>query len=558
MLSFLLFSKTNNDKTTPTLFNWTPAGNNKIMPAEIIQPGTICITTGLAFETTREHFVKAGYYNCGEKSEKIDLKRALKFDIKRDRYKPKTLIFNSTSVGAFKRGITTFYENHYSIDDPPCLIIVQESIFNILMREGAKKTKKPKNSTPKFQDSLFQHLNIPESNPIMEKLKRVYIGVSIEVQHTRALIYRASMSDSPVLILGETGTGKDVIANQIYENSGNHKSDFIRVNCSALQETLLEGEMFGYKQGSYTDAKKDKIGLFAAANGGTIFLDEIGDLSLANQAKILHAVENKEIRPVGSNKGIPVDVRIIAATNRNIDAMMQQGTFREDLYFRICNFRIKAYPLREHPDDIPVLAKAYWAKKNRKSYLSPEFLAYLKTYHWPGNVRELNALLNSLVDYFGDVPPTQKYVEAIRQWRQEVLVQAKTIEKDDPAQLLKIKSQQVLISVQNILRTIKLEIHRFISEQTGNETGIQPVDELKIFIMQQIVKLNELCLVPTYFIDWKIFKKTEKYIHTLEKMINHIPESPEELLSIWTNKLQKPNDEINRGIMEVVWGKIDM
>jgi transcriptional regulator with PAS, ATPase and Fis domain len=450
MLSFLLFSKRNNDKTTPTLFDWTPAGNNKIMPAEIIQPGTICLTTGLAYETTREHFVKPGITIVVRKSEKIDLKRALKFDVKRDRDKPKTLIFNSTSIGAFKRGITTFYENHYSIDDPACLIIVQESIFNILMREGAKKTKKPKNSTPKFQDSLFQHLNIPESNPIMEKLKRVYIGDSIEVQHTRALIYRASMSDSPVLILGETGTGKDVIANQIYENSGNHNSDFIRVNCSALQETLLEGEMFGYKQGSYTDAKKDKIGLFAAANGGTIFLDEIGDLSLANQAKILHAVENKEIRPVGSNKGIPVDVRIIAATNRNIDAMMQQGTFREDLYFRICNFRIKAYPLREHPDDIPVLAKAYWAKKNRKSYLSPEFLAYLKTYHWPGNVRELNALLNSLVDYFGDVPPTQKYVEAIRQWRQEVLVQAKTIEKDDPAQLLKIKSQQVLIAVQNI------------------------------------------------------------------------------------------------------------
>jgi hypothetical protein len=194
MLRFLLFSKKNNNETTPSLFDWTPAGNNKILPTDITQPGTICLTTGLAFETTQEHFVKAGYYNCGEKSEKIDLKRSLKFDIKRDRDKPKTLIFNSTSIGAFKRGITTFYENHYSVDDPACLIIIQESIFNILMREGAKKTKKPKYSTPKFQDSLFQHLNIPESNPIMEKLKAVYIGNSIEVQHTRALIYRASMT----------------------------------------------------------------------------------------------------------------------------------------------------------------------------------------------------------------------------------------------------------------------------------------------------------------------------------------------------------------------------
>jgi DNA-binding NtrC family response regulator len=558
MLRFLLFSKKNNNETTPSLFDWTPAGNNKILPADITQPGTICLTTGLAFETTREHFLKAGYCDCGEKGEKIDLKRALKFDVKRDRNKPKTLIFRSTSIGAFKRGITTFYENHYSVDDPACLIIIQESIFNILMREGAKKTKKLKNSTPKFQDSLFQHLNIPESNPIMEKLKQVYIGDSIEVQHTRALIYRASMTDSPVLILGETGTGKDVIANQIYKNSTTYKNGFIRINCSALSEELLESEMFGYVKGSFTGADKNKEGLLTINDGGTIFLDEIGDLSLANQVKILHAVENQEIRPVGATKTKPVNVRIISATNRNIDAMMQQGTFRQDLYFRICNFRIKAYPLREHPDDIPVLAKFYWATKNRKSYLSPEFLAYLKTYHWPGNVRELNALLNSLVDYFGDVPPTQKYVEAIRQWRQEVLVQAKTIEKDDPAQLLKIKSQQVLISVQNILRTIKLEIHKYISEQTGNVTGIRSSDELKTLISQQIVSLNELCFAPSFFIRWEIFKKTEKYIHSLEKMINHLPESPEQLISHWTEKLQKPDDEINRGIMEVVWGKIDM
>jgi transcriptional regulator with AAA-type ATPase domain len=558
MLKFILFSKQNNDEPTPSLFDWTPAGNNKKLPAEITQPGTICLTPGLAFETTREHFVKAGYCNCGEKSEKIDLKRALKFDEKRDRDKPKIIAFNSNSIGAFKRGLSAFYKNHYSKNDPPCLIIIQEKIFEILMREGAKTRKKVKKSTFEIQDSLFQHLNIPESNPIMEKLKEVYIGDSIEVQHTRALIYRASISDSPVLILGETGTGKDVIANQIYENSGNHKSDFIRVNCSALQETLLEGEMFGYKQGSYTDAKKDKTGLFTAANGGTIFLDEIGDLSLANQAKILHAVENKEIRPIGSNKGIPVDIRIIAATNRNIDAMMQQGTFREDLYFRICSFRIKAYPLREHPDDIPILAKFYWEKKNRKSYLSPEFLAYLKTYHWPGNVRELYALLNSLVDYFGDVPPTQKYVEAIRQWRQEVLVQAKTIEKDNPGQLIKIKSQNVLIAVQNVLRSVKIELHRVFNNQPGIETETQQTGELKIFIMQQIVKLNELCLVPSNFNRWELFKTIEKYTQVLDKTVKNWPETNEQLLSIWTEKLQKPDDEINRAIMEVVWGKIDM
>jgi len=558
MLKFILFSKQNNDEPTPSLFDWTPAGNNKKLPAEITQPGTICLTTGLAFETTRDHFAKAGYFDCGEKNEKIDLKRALKFDEKRDRDKPKLLAFNSNSIGAFKRGLNAFLKNHYTKNDPPCLIIIQENNFEILMREGAKTTEKVKKSTLKMKDSLFQLINIPESSPVMEQLKEEFIGDSLDAQHIRSLIYRASQTDSPVLILGETGTGKDVIAKQIYELSKEYKRGPFSINCAALPETLLEGELFGYVKGIYTGADKDKKGLFEEADGGTIFLDEIGDLSLANQVKILQVVENKSFRKIGSSKTINVNVRIIAATNRNLFAMMRQGLFREDLYYRINTILIKASPLREHPDDIPVLAKAYWKKKNRVGTLTGKFLNYLKTYSWPGNVRELNALLNSIADHFGDISPTSEHVEAIRKWRQEELVQAKSIENDDPAKLLKIKSQQVLISVQNILRTIKLEIHKYISEQTGNVTGISSSDELKTLISPQIVSLNELCFAPSYFIRWEIFKKTEKYIQTLEKMINHLPESPEQLLSIWTNELQKPDDEINRGIMEVVWGKIDM
>jgi len=264
-------------------------------------------------------------------------------------------------------------------------------------------------------------MNVPDSNPLVKKLERIYIGTSIEVQHTRALIYRACQTDSPVLILGESGTGKDVIATQIYENSTTHKKGFFRVNCSALPESLLEGELFGYTKASFTGANTDKVGLFNAAEGGTIFLDEIGDLSLANQVKILHAVENQGIRQIGSNQTKPVNVRIITATNRNLYAMINQGTFREDLYFRINTFLINSHPLREHPEDIPILAKAYWEKKHHISHLSNDFLEYLKTYPWPGNVRELNTLLNSLVDYFGDISPKPAHVEAIRKSRQDIL-----------------------------------------------------------------------------------------------------------------------------------------
>jgi len=276
MLKFILFSKQNNDEPTPSLFDWTPAGNNKKLPAEITQPGTICLTTGLAFETTRDHFAKAGYFDCGEKNEKIDLKRALKFDEKRDRDKPKLLAFNSNSIGAFKRGLNAFLKNHYTKNDPPCLIIIQENNFEILMREGAKTTEKVKKSTLKMKDSLFQLINIPESSPVMEQLKEEFIGDSLDAQHIRSLIYRASQTDSPVLILGETGTGKDVIAKQIYELSKEYKRGPFSINCAALPETLLEGELFGYVKGIYTGADKDKKGLFEEADGGTIFLDEIG------------------------------------------------------------------------------------------------------------------------------------------------------------------------------------------------------------------------------------------------------------------------------------------
>ena len=557
-MQLLIHSKSDTNQLTPTLVEWDPNKQGKI-PVEIINRGTICLTTGLAFESARQHFAKAGYCDCGEKGEKIDLRRALRFDEKRDRDRSKLLVFNSTSVGAFKRGFNAFYEKHFTVTDPACLIIVPENIFEVLIREDVKKPKSVKQNLPIHEkDSLFQLMNVPDSNPLIKKLERIYIGTSIEVQHTRALIYRACQSDSPVLILGESGTGKDVIATQIYENSSTYKKGFFRVNCSALPESLLEGELFGYVKGSFTGANTDKVGLFKAAEGGTIFLDEIGDLSMANQVKILHAVENQGIRQIGSNQTKLVNVRIITATNRNLYGMMNQGTFREDLYFRINAFLINSHPLREHPEDIPILAKAYWEKKHHTSHLSNDFLEYLKSYHWPGNVRELYVLLNSLVDYFGDIPPKPAHVEAIRKSRQDVLVQAKTNEKDDPAQLLKIKSQNVLIAVQNILRSIKIEMQPVIYDQTGLNSKSIVSENLKKFISQQVEKLNELCFEPAYFMHWEVNKKTEKYLHVLSGVVNHWPETSEQRHSIWTDELQKLDDKINQGIMEVLWGKIDM
>jgi transcriptional regulator with AAA-type ATPase domain len=557
-MQLIIFLKKLSDKPSPVLMEWE-TDKNRILPDEIRNQGTICLVSLSAFESVHSQIDKAGYCDCGVKAEKIDLKRALRFDEKRDRSKPKYLFFNSISPGGFKRGLTAFYEKHYTMDDPPCIIIIKDEIFNTIAREGVIKSKdKVSAAAIDEKDPLYLLINIPEANPLINKLEGIYIGNSLAVRYTRAMIYRACQTDSPVLILGESGTGKDVIAAQIFENATSYKKGFYRVNCSALPETLFEGELFGYVKGSYTGATSDKAGIFIAAENGTIFLDEIGDLSPANQVKILHAVENHEIRQIGSNKSRLVNVRIIAATNRNLEAMMKQGTFREDLYYRISTFMINASPLREHPEDIPNLANAYWARKHRTTKLSNEFLEYLKTYLWPGNVRELYSTLNSVVDYYGNVSPMPSHIDGIRKLRQNVLNKAKTRENDDPAQFMKIKSQNVLISIQNILRSIKIVMRPVIYGQAGTINKTAKQGNLKEFFREQADKLNDLCSEPSYFKRWEVFKKTAKYRYVLEKTTHDWPVSVEELRSVWTNDLEKLDDEINRGIMEMMWGKTDM
>ncbi len=388
----------------------------------------------------------------------------------------------------------------------------------MIWQPGRSKEKQALNLNE--PDPLIKLMNIPDSDPKIGRIAESFIGSSMKVRNVRALIYKASMTDSPVLILGESGTGKDVIASQIFYNSATYKKDFFRINCSALPESLLEGELFGYRKGSFTGASTDREGLFSAAENGTIFLDEIGDLSLQSQVKILHAVEKKEIRQIGSARTRPVNVRIVAATNRNIDAMMMQGTFREDLYYRISTFRINSPALREHPEDIPLIAESYWRRKQRKSRLTAEFLDSLKEYSWPGNVRELNSLLNSIVDYFGDISPSQAHVDAIRKSRQEMVFQPASKEIADPSQVLKIKSQNTLLNVQNIVRSVKIEIHNYIRGNDDIRNIESRGEDLRRFIMSQTRILSELCLEPANFNQWEIFEATLSYRQLLEKAVD--------------------------------------
>jgi len=222
------------------------------------------------------------------------------------------------------------------------------------------------------------------------------IGSSRPMQKVFDLIANAARSDAPVIIFGESGTGKELVANAIHEVSARSQGPSVKVNCAALTESILESELFGHVKGAYTGAFKNRAGRFEAAHGGSIFLDEIGDLPLTTQVKLLRVLEEKIIERVGDNSQIPVDVRIISATNRDLARMIAERKFREDFYFRINVIPIHLPPLRERIEDIPLLAESVFRNIRMKSGkqvtgISNETMSALMNYSWPGNVRELKS-----------------------------------------------------------------------------------------------------------------------------------------------------------------------
>ncbi len=230
---------------------------------------------------------------------------------------------------------------------------------------------------------------------------RGFVGASRPMQELFGIIYRAAGSRQPVLITGESGTGKELVAQSIHELSG--RASFVAVNCGALPENLLESELFGHEKGAFTGADRDKPGLFEAANRGTLFLDEISELPLALQPKLLRALEEGEVRRVGSTSVRKLDVRLVAASNRELEEEVQTGRLREDLYWRLNVIHLHVPPLRERPADVPLLAEHFLDAAAREQSqpcpkrITSEAMAILTAYAWPGNVRELRNAIQRAV-----------------------------------------------------------------------------------------------------------------------------------------------------------------
>jgi DNA-binding NtrC family response regulator len=241
------------------------------------------------------------------------------------------------------------------------------------------------------------------------------IGISPRMQRVYRMIERVSQHSYPVLILGESGTGKELVARSIHFQGPRKNRPFVPVDCSVLVPTLIESELFGHVKGAFTGAQQNKPGLLEAADDGTLFLDEIGDLPVDMQAKLLRALQEREVKPIGSNDRRPLRARIIAATNRDLDAAIRGGSFRQDLYFRLNVVQIKLPPLRERKSDIPLLVNSFLeklAEPDRPAHtLNPDALRRLMVYDWPGNVRELEnciqrglAMGTSTEVQFNDLP----------------------------------------------------------------------------------------------------------------------------------------------------------
>jgi DNA-binding NtrC family response regulator len=275
-------------------------------------------------------------------------------------------------------------------------------------------------------DRMIRLLDVDQENRVLRETLRTrpgfadLIGVSVKMQRVYRLIERVSQHAYPVLILGESGTGKELVARSVHYSGVRRNKPFIPVDCSSLVPTLIEAELFGYVKGAFTGALHAKQGLMEIADGGTLFLDEIGDLPFDMQAKLLRALQEKEVRPVGSTDRIPLSARIIAATNRDLDASVRAGTFRQDLFFRLNVVQIKIPPLRERKTDIPILVNSFLEKfseaNGRMRTISEDAIARMMAYDWPGNVRELEnaieraiALGSGPILHAGDRPTNLQY-----------------------------------------------------------------------------------------------------------------------------------------------------
>jgi len=325
------------------------------------------------------------------------------------------------------RSIQDFLESAARASRPGVyLLSLDPELWDSLAGRAAGMAQEPSEPQNPAREPGFLRLFGAVAEP--EELRAHFCGASPDHVLARQMIMRAAASDAPVLITGETGTGKSRAARLVFECSPRRRGCLVEVDCGSITPTLFESELFGHVKGSFTGADRDKPGLWETAHGGAILLDEIGDMPLEQQVKVLRAIQTGKIRRVGDTRDRVVDARVIAATNRNLASMLRAGTFRKDLFFRLCGFQIPLPPLTAHPEDIRTLAESFWKRmRGPDAGLSPEVLDCLERAPLPGNVRMLKRVLEVVNDLMPSGQPEAGHISYV------LRLFAAATEDDEPA-----------------------------------------------------------------------------------------------------------------------------
>jgi transcriptional regulator with PAS, ATPase and Fis domain len=448
-----------------------------------------------------------------------------------------------SSAGKVKHGVESFLRK--AVVEDSCessqasVLGIPGTIFAELVKQtGQRVNKKTRVREP---STLLSRLKADQKEP--EELAKAFMGRSEDAQLVRQLILRAAKVDEAVLILGDSGTGKEVVARQIHRYSTrSQKKELLVVNCAAISPLLLEMELFGCEQGVIDSRHPGKIGLWEQAHGSTMFLDEIGDLLIDHQAKILRALQEGRFRRIGGEKDIRVDVRIISATNRDVFSMTQSDDFREDLYYRLRGFVIRTSPLRKHPEDIPLLAQAFWKEttKGKAKNLLPEIFDKLKAYSWPGNARDLKLVLSSLRTLYpkkadnGELRVSH-LEDAFRLLGHVDGIQDKTPSGSAPP-VWRVESLRHLTRVFDVLYAIKLDVHPFVQRKRGLQDTLE---DLQTALELRRQELEIFCKNDKLFNRKPIFLEVFNMLGLLMTFQTEIHEDPDKARRNWDLELSE-------------------
>ena len=386
---------------------------------------------------------------------------------------------------------------------------------------------------------LLQHLLHRYGLP--SDLDNVFVGNSESAQLVRVLILAAAETDVPVLIMGSTGTGKEVIARQIHEHSHRSGSRFQAINCGAIPKELFELELFGCEQGALEKGYQTKIGLWQSVGSGTLFLDEIGDLSPDHQVKILRALEENSIRRIGGTTDIEVDARILAATNRNLFAMVEAGDFREDLYYRLRGFFIRTPRLGENREDLSLIATHLWRKvtKDTMASLSQESLTELNKYRWPGNVRELKMMLTNLYALFQNKQPSVHNIRDIFHLEgQASAAQATKPVSEDELDLHRAKCLRHLKRTYEVVHACKHQVTRILQKKYQGRNLLLLAEPFRLLYHD----ISTLCRAPLLFHGEEVFDAVHGLKGDISYMLNLLSTNNQTVTEYLKNKMQPSLD----------------